>query len=154
MSGRKSATARLWQVGICRWDRIPADEPLTDFRGPVEGQKMRLGEISADFLGEGLPTVKILAVGGDDFGVFDSFFRLEFDLEQLQQVVAQANGNALVGLGGFAFAPGFALVEFLCTGGKCPLFRESLPEARKAHRRTAGQPLQEADARDGFHVAD
>ena len=70
-------------------------------------------EEAAGFFGIGFAPVQILVIGSDDLGVLNGFLGFEGGLEEMQEVVGDADGNGLDGFGGLAFAPGLALVEFL-----------------------------------------
>ena len=108
---------------ICEVGAYPAEELQAQLSGAVEGKVEFLGEDAPGFSGAGLAPVQILVIGLDDLGVLDAFLGPEGGLEELQQVVGDANGDDPDGLGVLALAPGLALVEFLL------LLVEGFPDA-------------------------
>jgi hypothetical protein len=73
----------------------------------------RAREDPAGFSGRLLAPVELLMIGLDDLGVLDALLGFEGGLEDLQQVVGEADGDGLDLLGRVALPPGLALVELL-----------------------------------------
>ena len=73
----------------------------------------RAGEDAAGFSGRRLAPVELLMIGLDDLGVLDALLGPEGGLEDLQQVVGDADGDGLDFLGRLTGRPGLALVELL-----------------------------------------
>ena len=80
-------------------------------------------QLAAGLRGHFGAVCQALVPGLDDLGVLDAFLGPEGGLEELQQVVGDANGDDPDGLGVLALAPGLALVEFLL------LLVEGFPDA-------------------------